>query len=385
MENVNKSINDYNTVIHNISEYKINTIDTKPIINEITNLTCNIDISKIFRDSGLNALTNIPIIDPCKNIIESNVNTTLQPIKNSINKIVSDLNTNIRNINNIITPVGIQAIPIIASSDVINNLSLSCPIDLSSEFRKAGIDNLLNIPSKDYCKDVIEKNINDTIRPINSLITEILNNVNLSIREVNSSINEISNISVVPINIPQINLINNLSCSIDVVKMLKDIGLDKIDILKEIEINSNIAINKINNGLDIAQAQLDESIKLFNQMIKKTIIDLYNSLTEIISSLKKQLESMNVFKDIIPKITELQIDLSKLSIKKLLETYIYPWITSYILPYIKAYLPAAQVVDIFFILVIMAIIPYLNTILTISRFIFYTIYSIIKLILTLIL
>jgi hypothetical protein len=90
---------------------------------------------------------------------------------------------------------------------------------------------------------------------------------------------------------------------------------------------------------------------------------------------------MNVFKDIIPKITELQIDLSKLSIKKLLETYIYPWVTSYILPYIKAYFPTAQVVDILFIFIIIAILPHLNIILLISRFLFYTIYNIINLIL----
>lgn len=253
---------------------------------------------------------------------------------NSIKGIITQLETLFNNLN-----VSIPSIPDI-KIPTIPNLSAVISFDL--------------IPKFDPCLTV-NTVVNNAVYPINQSVIGVETAINSIIGELNRVSGSLGFPRTNGVSIGKIPSINT-SCNIDIGAEIKKIipPDGKIDILAGVvtSINNNI-INPFNSTLKIIKDGIQIAINAINSSIKTIIKFLKDTITSIIGTISKQLESINIFSGIIDKIMPIIPNIKSFNILNLIQIYV--------LPFIKKLLPFANIniMDGLFVCVVLSIIPFI--------------------------
>lgn len=144
----------------------------------------------------------------------------------------------------------------------------------------------------------------------------------------------------------------NTECTIDIAKALKDV---KIDVCQGIITGLNVAIVKpFNAAIGLIKQGLNIAIEAINYTVKTIINFLKDAIISMINTLKRQLESLNIFYGIFDKIASMYGTVKSFNFLYLVQTYI--------LPYLQAVIPFTSLMDAVFIVLIFISIPFIITI-----------------------
>jgi hypothetical protein len=242
----------------------------------------------------------------------------------------------------------IPSIPKISDINIPSIPKISCELNLS------------DLPSFDPCI-TINKVVNAAIYPVNESIYGIQSAINGIIDTINSVTGTvgISGIDKGGAQIGKIGTINsncNISLSDEVKKVLGPSG--KLDVCKSLitAINDNIikpfnyGISQISKGINIAIESINFAVTTVMNFIRDTIKTL-------ISTIKKQLESINIFNGLVGKMTSLFSNIKSFNFISIVEIYV--------LPIVQNIIPFAGIMDALFIIALIILIPFIITILII--------------------
>ena len=290
--------------------------------------------------------------------IMSKFTSASQAISSAKNKLQDFLSTITSIRINQIPSFDIQPIPLISVGSL--NFDSIQPIDIGSSVIQPAINSFL-IPLNAVISGIktsinsVSNTINNTIPPINSVLNSATSTLRNVIGGINSATGAFSKIGITIPSIPDptipvisghidginINNINNitLSCPLDVAKLLKDAIGETINV-------GNIVVNVINTtiipGLNISFAAIKNGINIaidnINRGFKIAIETIINSVKHSIDVIENQLSSLNIFSGLTNKILDIFSQMKGLNISGI--------ITTYVMPYVNAIVPSAQVFDV---------------------------------------
>lgn len=201
--------------------------------------------------------------------------------------------------------------------------------DLTLDFSKLG--------SIDPCKDIIQPAINAAISPYNAAINSTRSRLTSSLTDINKALKDLG-LKEISMNVLDEIKSVALSCNVDLAAEFKKIGLDKINIGKIISTRVKYALTIINKGLQIAQQSINKMFEIVATVMEYAMRELGIMLRQVAMDLKKQMETLNVFKDLIPEIKTLTFHIGQLDLGRVLEIYV--------LPTIQGWFPGASLGDI---------------------------------------
>jgi len=193
------------------------------------------------------------------------------------------------------------------------------------------------IPVINPGKDIIEPAINGALVAINWVINGLRNILTDMTIDLNSSLDFFG---IPRLNMPRLDLIPDviIDTVIDLSFELRKLGLETIDVGALLKEGMDAVIYGLNVAMDAVVYAINFSIKKISDAFKAAGRAIQDAMSNIALDLKMQMETMNIFKDIIPEIKELTWHFSQLSIGDVVETWV--------LPQVQMLFPSAKIADI---------------------------------------
>ena len=316
----------------------------------------------------------------------SEVMTEVEVIENAFLKPIQDIENSITKLKEVFGKIKIPqmpSIPPIPTIEIDVNIDFSKipSLDLGDMIINPIVNSLID-PMKIFIQklqnflDSITSGLNSAIKPIeetvkkfNEAVQKIIETGNDVIDKINKGIHlnmpgipsaNIPPIHLAPIKMPTIPKIGHIDfeCKIDLRNLIESAVKELLTIGKTItdSINDHI-IKSINNMLTELKNALDNVVSVINEALHVVVETIQTQITQTIEFLQHQLENLNIFNKILPKIQKIIYKIKKIDASSLLKSF---------LSYIQDLLPWANIGTTLIIIIMCVLSPYIFNFLNIT-------------------